>query len=265
MLATDVTARERACNALRETEERFRDLFDHSNDIVFTTDLDGNFTSLNRASEVITGYSLEEALQGNVSRLLGPECLELARGLRQKKVANGGNSNYEVEITRKDGQREILAVRTSMICKEGKAAGIFGVAQDITARKQLESLLCQSQKLENLGHLAGGTVHDFNSLLGVIVKFSEILADRLKSDESLHSFADKILKAGRQAESLTRKLLAFSRHQELQPKVLETKGSLTDIEQILRPLIQHDSELAASSTYEPPRMKVHPGRAGGIV
>jgi PAS domain S-box-containing protein len=265
VLATDVTARERACNALRETEERFRDLFDHSNDIVFTTDLDGNFTSLNRASEAITGYSLEEALKGNVSRLLGPECLELARGLRQKKMTEAGNNNYEVEIVRKDGQREILAVRTSVICKDGKATGIFGIAQDITARKHLEDLLCQSRKLESFGHLAGGAVHDFNSLLGVIVKFSEILADRLKSDESLHGFADETLKAGRQAESLTRKLLAFSRHQERQPKVLEAKGSLTDIEQILRPLIQQDSELAANSTYEAPRMKVHPGRAGGVI
>jgi PAS domain S-box-containing protein len=265
VLATDVTARERTREALRETEERFRDLFDHSNDIVFTTDLDGNFTSLNKAGETITGYSAEEALQGNASQLLGPQCLELARGMREQKLVLGGQTTYEIEIARKDGQLGTLAVRTSLIYKDDAPVGIRGIAQDITERKHLEDRLRQSQKMEALGRLAGGVAHDFNNLLGVIIGFGEILGERVKPDESLQSFADEILKAGRQAALLTRQLLAFSRQQVLQPKVLDLNASITDMEKILRRLIREDVELVIEPAPALGCVKVDPGQVEQVI
>ncbi len=82
VLATDVTGRERAREALRETQERYRDLFDHSNDVMFTTDLQGKVTSLNKAGESLTGYSLEEIIRTDAAQILGPKSLELSRSIR---------------------------------------------------------------------------------------------------------------------------------------------------------------------------------------
>jgi two-component system cell cycle sensor histidine kinase/response regulator CckA len=265
VLATDVTAREQTREELRETEERFRDLFDHSNDIVFTADLDGNFTSLNKAGETITGYSTEEALSGNVSQLLGPRCLEIARGMRERKLTEGGQTTYEVEIAKKDGQLGTLAVRTSLIYKDEVPVGVRGIAQDITERKQLEDRLRQSQKMESLGRLAGGVAHDFNNLLGVIIGFSEILRDRLKSDEPLSGFAEETLKAGRQAAQLTRQLLAFSRQQVLQPRILDLNDSINNIETILRRLIREDIELVIQAAPALGHVKVDPGQVEQVI
>ncbi len=226
-LATDVTGRERTKEAFRETQERYRDLFDHSNDIVFTAELDGRFTSLNKAGEIVTGYSLEEALSGNVAQILGSQSLELVRSMRERKIKEGGETTYEAEIARKDGRLITLAVKTSLVYRDGKPSGVRGIACDITERKRLERQLRQSQKMEALGLLAGGIAHDFNNLLGVIIGYGEVLADRLKSDPALQRFANEAFKAGKRAASLTSQLLTFSRHQVLQPRVLDINSSLT--------------------------------------
>ena len=265
VLATDVTARERAQQALQESQARYRDLFDHTKEIVFTTDLEGNFTSLNKAGEIATGYSSEEALERNLGQLMGPKCLELARSMREQKIVRGGSTIYEIEIARKDGQLITLAVSTSLIDKDGRPCGIRGIAQDITERKQMEERLRQSQKMEALGRLAGGVAHDFNNQLGVIIGFSEVLSDRLRFDESLSGFANEILRAGRQAASLTRQLLAFSRQQLLNPRVLDFNTSITDMKQLLRRLIREDIELTFRLAQDLGRVKMDLGQLEQII
>lgn len=265
VLATDVTGRERAKQALRESQERYRDLFDHADEIVFTTDLEGNFTSLNKAGEVATGYSSEEALGRNLGELIGPKYLELARSMREQKMVSGGKTIYEIEIASKDGQLITLAVSTSLIYKDGKPSGIRGIAQNITERKQLEERLRQSQKMEALGRLAGGIAHDFNNQLGVITGFGEVLVDRLQSDQCSREFANEILKAGRQAASLTGQLLAFSRQQVLKPKVLDLNASIGHMKQLLRRLIREDIELTMKLARELGRVKVDLGQIEQVV
>jgi two-component system, cell cycle sensor histidine kinase and response regulator CckA len=265
VLSTDVTGRERAQEVLRESEERYRDLFDHSTDILFTTDLEGNFTSLNKAGESVTGYSAEEALKRNLGHLLGPKYLELARHMRERKMVEGGQTTYEIEIATKDGRLLTLAVSTSLIYKDGKPSGVRGIARDITERKQLEDRLRQSQKLEALGRLAGGIAHDFNNLLGIMVGYSEVLFDRLHSNDPLHGFANEILKAGGKAASLTRQLLAFGRRQVLKPKVLDLNASITDMEQLLRRLIREDIELIVKTAPQQGRVKVDPGQMEQVI
>src|SRR5271155_2010594 len=265
VLATDVTGRERAQQALLESQASYRDLFDHTKEIVFTTDLDGNFTSLNKSGETATGYTSEEALERNLGQLMGPECLELARSMREQKMMKGGQTIYEIEIARKDGDLVTLAVSTSLIYKDGKPFGIRGIAQDVTERKQLEERLRQSQKMEALGRLAGGVAHDFNNLLGVITGFGEALFDRLQSNHPLREFANEILKAGHQAASLTGQLLAFSRQQVLKPKVLDLNDSIADMEQFLRRLIREDIDLTIKPAAEVARVKIDPGQIEQVV
>jgi two-component system, cell cycle sensor histidine kinase and response regulator CckA len=265
VLALDVTARERAQEALRETEDRYLDLLEHASDIVFTTDLNGKFTSFNKAGEIATGFSAEEILTKNISELLGPRELELARSMRERKLVQGGQTTYELSISGKDGRAVTLAVQTSLTRREGKPTGVRGIARDITQHKQLEDRLRQSQKMEALGRLAGGIAHDFNNLLGVIVGFAELLASRLGQDSPLHNFATETLKAGQQAAALTKQLLAFSRQQVLQPKVLDLNESISSMGMLLRRVIPENINITFKPAAQLDRIKVDPGQVEQVV
>jgi nitrogen-specific signal transduction histidine kinase/ActR/RegA family two-component response regulator len=116
---------------------------------------------------------------------------------------------------------------------------------DITERKKLEQQLRQAQKVEAIGQLAGGIAHDFNNLLGIIIGYSEIFEERLGLDDPLRPKAEQIKKAGRRAASLTRQLLAFSRQQALEPRVLDLNAVIADTLKMLRRLIDENVELVA--------------------
>ncbi|CAG0947105.1 Cyclic di-GMP phosphodiesterase response regulator RpfG [Anaerolineae bacterium] len=145
-IARDITARKRAEEALRESEDRFRELFENANDIVYTHDLAGNYTSVNRASEQITGYTREESLTLNIAQVVAPEYLALANQMTQSKVSGGTPTSYQLEILAKDGHRVPLEVSTRLIYREGNPIGVQGIARDITKRKRAEEALHESEE-----------------------------------------------------------------------------------------------------------------------
>ena len=116
-----------------------------------------------------------------------------------------------------------------------------GIARDVTDRIILEERLQQSQKMEAVGRLAGGIAHDFNNLLTAITGYSELLLSRADDLGPLRKYIDEILRAGRSSESLTRQLLAFSRGQVLQPKVLDLNTVVGNIHKMLRRLMARTS------------------------
>lgn len=148
-VATDITESRRADQALRENEERYRELFENANDIIYTHDLNGNFTSLNRSGELITGYSCEETITMNVADVIAPEYLETARRMTASKAVGQSPTVYELEIITKDGRRVRLEVSTRLIYREGKAFAIQGIARDLTERKRSEVALQESQAFFN--------------------------------------------------------------------------------------------------------------------
>lgn len=141
----DVTDRKRARESLRQTEERYRELFENANDIIYTHDLSGNFTSLNRSGERITGYSWEEASMMNLADVVAPEYLDLARQAIADKASGQAATVYELDIITKDGRRVRLEVSTRVIQRDGKAVGVQGIARDLTERKLSEDALRESQ------------------------------------------------------------------------------------------------------------------------
>lgn len=141
--------RHRIGREIRESEARYRELFENANDIIYTHDLHGNFTSLNRSGERITGYSREETMRMNVADVIAPEYLDLAREMIAHKAAEHVSTVYEIDIISKKGRRVRLEVSTRLIFRDGKPVGVQGIARDLTERKYSEEALRETQAFFN--------------------------------------------------------------------------------------------------------------------
>ncbi len=151
-IARDTTERKLDEEELRESEERYRDLFENANDLIYTHDLRGNFTSLNQAGERITGYTRDEALTMNIAQVVAPESLANAREMTAKKLAADSSTTYEIDVIAKDGRRVALELSTRLIQKKGLPIGVQGIGRDITERRRTEEALRVSEELyRNLG------------------------------------------------------------------------------------------------------------------
>jgi PAS domain S-box-containing protein len=137
----DISARQQAEKALRESEQRYRELFENANDIIYTHDLQGRFTSLNKAGERVTGYTRTDAFTLNVAQLVAPEYQSLIQTMLARKMATGEPTQYEIEIVAKDGRRIPLEVSTRLIYQEEQPIGIQGIARDISERRQAQEAL----------------------------------------------------------------------------------------------------------------------------
>ena len=243
--ASDVTERRRTEDALRASEGRYRELFENANDLIYTSDLEGNFTSVNKAGERITGYSREEILTKTLSEIVAPEDLNIAADMLKRKLDGGESTFYDLDVVAKDGHRVSLEIDTRLIYQDGRPVGVQGLGRDVTERRRLEQQLRTAQKMEAVGLLAGGIAHDFNNMLSVIIGRGELMLDGMELPVDLRNSIEEILKAGKRAASLTRQLLAFSRRQVMEPKILDLNLVVGDMEKLLHRLIGEDIELAA--------------------
>jgi PAS domain S-box-containing protein len=151
-VATDITENRKAQKALQENEERYRELFENANDIIYTHDLAGNFTSLNRSGEKITGFSREEAALMNIVDVLAPEYVAIARQMIARKTEEKAPTVYELEIITKARRRVRMEVSTRLIYQDGKPVGVQGVGRDLSDRKKSEEALAQQSQREAMTH-----------------------------------------------------------------------------------------------------------------
>jgi PAS domain S-box-containing protein len=256
----DITERKRAEQELSQSEERYRDLVENAHDIIYTHDLQGNYTSINKAGELITGYPRQEALALNLTNTVAPEHQDRAREMLRRKLAGEKVTAYEMEIIAKDGHRITVEANTKLVYHDGVPVGVQGIARDVTERKQLEEQLRQSQKMDAIGQLAGGVAHDFNNLLTAINGYSSLALQRIDDNHPLRGYLEEIKKAGDRAANLTRQLLAFGRKQILQPLPINLNDVVTDMNKMLRRLIGEDIQLTAKLDLALARIKADPGQ-----
>jgi PAS domain S-box-containing protein len=236
-IVRDITEQKRAAEALARSEARFRDLFENANDMIFTIDLRGNFMSINKAGERITGYDRHEIIGLKIGRLLSHKEQGRVEDLIEYLLAGRGSAAIELDAVTKDGRKVLLELSGRAMIEDAVPVGIEGIARDVTERKQLEAQLRQSQKMEAIGQLAGGVAHDFNNILAVILGYGELLAAHLPSDSDRGREIREVSRAAERAASLTRQLLAFSRKQALQTRVFDVNAVVADMDRMLRRVI----------------------------
>jgi PAS domain S-box-containing protein len=169
----------------------------------------------------------------HVSEIMSPEGFAEARP-NMERALRGESVSFQVNPAR-DGVQYRLAVHyLPHISRNGEVLGFFSVVQDMTEFKQLEEKLIQAQKMEAVGQLTGGLAHDFNNLLGVIVGNLQLLERPLRDDEKLHRKVKTATRAAMRGADLTRRLLAFSRRQMLEPKVVDLHHLVDNLNELVR-------------------------------
>jgi len=237
----------------KAAEERFRLLAEGASDYAIAMlDTQGGIETWTTGGERILGYRAEEIVGRHFSCFYPPEDVasRVLSGDLEKAAAEG-HVVYESRQVRKDGSLFLASVAiTALRDEEGILSGFAKVTRDLTERsraadelRKAEAQLLQAQKMEAVGRLAGGVAHDFNNLLGVIVGYAELLRRQFPEAGAVRDRIDKILDASSRAATLTRQLLAFSRRQILQPRVLDLNEVVARLHDMLLRLIGEDVEL----------------------
>ena len=230
--------------ALRRSEARYRSLVQSAVYGIYRSSLEGRFFDVNPALITMLGYdSAEEvlALDPKLDVFVDPSeqmrvMAEFRRGARL--------DNVEVRWKRKDGSAITVRLSGRVVNNPEETAEVVEIiAEDITERRVLENQFRQAQKMEAVGRLAGGVAHDFNNLLMVISGYAEVLLEHTRKNDPLHPKIEAIHQATDRATTLTRQLLAFSRKQLLELKVVDLNIIVEDIKRLLRPLIGENIEL----------------------
>ena len=204
-------------------------------------------TAVNETCLRALGYTREEmaGIEINMNDFVARDKRAQSVAARDQKLAGAeATTVYESELVAKDGRRIQVEIASRLIVEDGVPVGTEAICRDISERKQLEEQLRQGQRLEAIGRLAGGVAHDFNNLLTVISGYAEVLLEG--RDRAAEPELDQIAAAAERAAILTRQLLAFSRRQVLQPRVLQLNDVVEGLTPMLSRLIGEDVELVAT-------------------
>ena len=267
----DVSERKRGESVLRESEARHRAVLETAMDAFVAMDDKGHVIEFNPAAERMFGHARADVIGRELAEVIIPPSFQDAHrhGLA-RYLATGEHTllggRIEVSARRADGT-EFPVELTVTVARMAGPPTFSAYVRDLTeqkradaARSSLELQLQQAQKMEAVGRLAGGVAHDFNNLLTVISGRAHMLLSRLKPGEPMHRDVDLIQKTSQRAVALTSQLLAFSRKQIVQPRVLELGPLVADLVPMLQRMIGEDMELVVEPVQGTGRVKVDPSQ-----
>lgn len=259
---TDITER-------LDREDQYTRIIETTPDGFWILDGEGRFIEANTSAQKMLGYSREEMLGMSVSDVDAFESPERTRS-RIVEIKAQASMRFESRHRRKDGKLVDVEVNTCHL--PAYRSRFFAFITDISERKraerereELERQLHQSQRMEAVGRLAGGVAHDFNNLLTVISGYGELLLDGLHERDPMRQDVEDILSATRSASTLTAQLLAFSRRQVIDPKVIEVDRQLSLSQNMLKRLIGEDIEFACSAATDTWKIRFDPGQLDQVL
>jgi two-component system cell cycle sensor histidine kinase/response regulator CckA len=267
-VSRDITQRLSAQRGWAEAEAKYRALIEHVSAISYIAELgvDGEWHYVSPQVETMFGFSVDEWLSGsrNWMRHIHPEdhgVIEAA----EEASRRGERFQTEYRVIRKDG-RVIWVSDTAVVVTGSDSRPVMeGIIVDITDRKLLEGQLQQARRMEAVGRLAGGIAHDFNNLLTIIKGYTELALARAKVQPELRTDIERIEDAAERAAGLVRQLLAFSRRQVLQPKVLDLNGIVVGLDKLLRRLMDEDIEMQTLVGKGVGTIKADPGQIEQVI
>ncbi|MGQ9696205.1 MAG: PAS domain S-box protein [Thermodesulfobacteriota bacterium] len=269
----DITERKEAEQALRESEERYRLVVENAGDMVILVAQDEHIQFVNRRAMELTGYSYDEFISRPFDKFIHPEDRDkvLQYHARRLKREKGVPEVYSFRIIDKAGNIRWVEINVALINWKGSPATL-NFLRDITDLKKfeeekeiLQAQFRQAQKMEAIGRLAGGVAHDFNNMLTIIKTHSQLMLMQLREGDPLFDSVREVERAADRAAALTRQLLAFSRRQVMEFRVLDLNVVIRDMEKMLRRVLGEDIELVTYYAGDLGRVKADPGQIEQIL
>jgi two-component system, cell cycle sensor histidine kinase and response regulator CckA len=235
-LEKQINEHKQAEETLLKNEEIFRLLTENANDVIWTMDMDLNYTYISPTIEKIQGWSAEEAASLTVNNVLTPASMEIAFKRIDANLAHGAKTGkydvperLELELYCKGGTTILTEISASFILGEdGKPSGILGVTRDMTERNKLETQLQRAQQMEAIGTLAGGVAHDLNNILSAQVSYPDLLLMDLPEDSPLRIPILTIQKSGRKAATIVQDLLTLARRGVVATEIVNLNNIIED-------------------------------------
>lgn len=264
-IMNDVTARNRAAQAVRQSEEKYRRLVHEAPIGVTLSSLLGRFIVVNPRFVSMLGHHSEEAVLA-----LQPREVYASEEQRQALLARfqerGRIKREEIQLMRKDGTLITTQFTGRLVTDDGTGEQyVEATWEDVTEQRRVERQFQQAQKMEAVGQLAGGIAHDFNNLLTIIISSSDLLLADGAANGTARADIEAIRTAGKSAATLTRQLLAFSRKQVLQPRVMQMNDLLSGTGKLLDRLIGENIELITVLAPDAGTVKVDPGQIEQVI
>jgi PAS domain S-box-containing protein len=267
-IGRDVSERQRAERFRQDAETKYQTLIEQVAAVSYIAELgmDGQWLYVSPQVETMFGFAADEWLADSRqwTKHIHPEDQKIVE-IAEEASKRGERFQAEYRIVRKDG-RVIWVSDTAAVVPGSDAHPLMeGIIVDITDKKQLEGQLQQSRRMEAVGRLAGGIAHDFNNLLTIIKGYTELALIRAKGMPELRSDVERIEDASERAAGLVRQLLAFSRRQLMQPKVLDFNGIVVGLDKLLRRLMDEDIEMVTVANEEVGAIKADPGQIEQVI
>jgi len=264
----DLSQHQQAEKARAEAETKYRMLVEHVNAISYIAEIGihGRWYYISPQVENILGYTPEEwlALAPDWDQHIHPDDLPVVLAAEEQS-RNGFPFQAEFRVHRKDG-REVWLSDTAVIVQGSDSHPVMeGIMVDITERKALETQLQQSRKMEAVGRLAGGIAHDFNNLLTIISGYTELALSRPQLPSDAHADIERIENASGRAAALVRQLLAFSRKQVMQPKILDLNKIVLNLDSLLRRLMDERIDMVTRVKDDLGKVKADPAQVEQVI
>jgi PAS domain S-box-containing protein len=265
----DITERKQAEEALIQSEQKVRAIFDHSYGFIGLLAADGTMLECNRTALEFSGISIEDVrgtpFCGTPWWAHSPEDQERLHAA-VLTAAKGKMVRYEAKHAAPDGTIHFVDFSLKPVLDEsGEVILLIPEGRDITDYKNLKDQLYQSQKMDSLGRLAGGVAHDFNNMLSIIIGSAELLLRKVAEGDQLHRYIEQIFNAAKRSSEITQQLLAFSRNEIIFPRPINLNSLIIESIKILDRLISEDIRLAFHPSNDLWIIKIDPSQLDQIL